>query len=303
MDRLAVIDLGSNTFHLIIVEKTETAPFFKEVYRERQFIYIASEGLENISFLKINDAVICLQNFAAKCRMYDCEHIVAVATEALRAAGNGEEVLRKLEKALGQSIELIEGRREAELIYKGTMCMDRKWKGQHLIMDIGGGSVEFVLFDEEGVKYAQSFQAGLSVIKNRYKLSEPPSKKELSKLKIELDNVFKELNEALADFEFNTLVGSSGSFEILESVKDDTPSPKGNSYRRKEFEKICRHILSSDLEQRARIPGMPIQRAALSKESFSLIKYIMDKYPAIQNIIVSPYALKEGVIFEKFKEV
>ena len=300
-DRLAVLDLGSNTFHLLIVEKHDESPGFKELYRERQFIYIASEGLEQIPSGKIQDAVICLRNFKSRCDYFSVQNIRVIATEALRSAGNAEEVLEKFNEALGQEVEIIEGKREAELIFKGTSLLDFKFDKPAMIMDIGGGSVELIVFNEKQILFAHSYQAGISVLRNDIKISEPPKKMEIHDIHVKLAKMMEDFLAFAKSLDISYLVGSSGPFEIIESIQGDESRSKGNVYSRSLYQSIAREVLSKNAEERARIDGMPLQRASLSKEAFMLIEFIMSQIRGINTLVVSPFALKEGVIAEEFK--
>jgi len=300
VDRLAVIDLGSNTFHLLIVERSQTAPYFTEVYRERQFIYLSSGGIDNIDLLRQNDAVICMRNFKAKCEAFGCSQIRAVGTETLRSAENGSEMLERMTEETGIEIELITGSREADLIFRGTQCLGDNLKGRYLVMDIGGGSVEFIVGEQGKILYATSIKAGISVIRERFKLSEPLRSMEMHDVHNSIDGMVGDLADYFDDPSIEMLVGSSGSFEIVESINGDEPVPDGHVYDISNYRSIADRVLATDAEGRALIKGMPVYRADLSKESFIMMEYVMQRFGAIHSLLVSPYALKEGIIAEEF---
>ncbi len=299
-DRLAVIDLGSNTFHLLIVEKTNAPPYFKEIYRERQFIYISADGLEQIPEARILDALICIRKFKSQCDFFDCDDITAVGTAALRTAGNGEDIIRRMLSESGIQVSLIDGVREAELIYKGTSCLDREIEDPYIIMDIGGGSVEYIVGDERKLLFSNSYPTGISVIRNNYKLSEPARTMQIKDVHASLRKFYTDMFGFISEQPVKYLIGSSGPFEIIESINNNSPSSAGNIYSKTVCQNIAGQILTSDVEGRAQIKGMPVQRADLSKESFILISFILDEIHSLEQVVVSPFALKEGIIAEKF---
>lgn len=301
-DRLAIIDLGSNTFHLLIVEKQKEAPGFKELYRERQFLYISSDGLARIPEVKMHAALDCLRRFKAAIDRFHCQGIMAVGTATLRSASNGQELMDKIYTETGIKLNIISGEREAELIYRGNRFLQLQSQVPSLIMDIGGGSVEFIL-QSAGSKEILEFQShniGISVLRKSYELGEPVSDNEKSLLFDGLDHALEELVYISNDLQAGFLIGSSGPFEILESMMGHNPSFSGNVYDVSSVITVKNQILQSNKTQRSLLPGMPSHRSDLAKESFLLIDYVLSKISPLKKLVVSPYALKEGLISEYF---
>jgi len=302
-DRLAIIDLGSNTFHLLIVEKQKSAPGFKELYRERQFLYISSDGLARIPEVKIDAALACLRQFKVTIDSFNCHGIMAVGTATLRSASNGQQLMDKIYEETGIKLMIISGEREAELIYQGNRFLQLQSPMPSLIMDIGGGSVEFII-QSAGSKDILEFQShniGISVLRKSYELGEPVSETERKLLFENLDKALEELVYICNELQTGFLIGSSGPFEILESMMGHKPSFRGNTYEVDDVLPIKNQILQSDKAQRSRLPGMPPHRSDLAKESFLLIDYVLTRINGVQKLAVSPYALKEGLISEYFK--
>ncbi len=300
MDRLAVLDLGSNTFHLLIVEKQNRAPYFKELYKQRQYIYLASQGKSMITSEKLDLAIDCLIEFKEITESFQCREIRAVATAAIRSADNSEFILEQIRERSGILVELISGEREAELIHKGILCLDREIYGPGLIMDIGGGSVEFIIQNNGEIVFSASYNIGISFIRNEFIFSEPVKDSEITDFYNHLDQELSELIENIYNNKIVYLIGSSGSFEIIEALNNDIPSTTGNIYLRSQVEWIAEEILKSNKAQRFAIDKMPTMRADLSKEAFLLIHYFLQKFTSLREVLVSPYALKEGLISENF---
>ncbi len=271
MDKLAVIDLGSNTFHVLIVERINEPPYFKEIYKERQYIYLASEGKSIISNTKLEKAIECLTQFKATIVEHNCQEIKAVATAAIRSADNAESIIEEIRNKCGIKVELISGEREAELIHKGTLCLNRQIDQASLIMDIGGGSVEFIIQQDRKRIFSGSYNIGISFIRKAFNFSEPVTLDERELFYLFLDDELVELAQKISEIELVYLIGCSGSYEIIEAMNDDTPSPSGNVYSRSQVDLITKKVLESNKDQRLAIDKMPSMRADLSKEAFLLI--------------------------------
>ncbi|NJK83906.1 MAG: hypothetical protein HC912_08960 [Saprospiraceae bacterium] len=152
MNRYAVIDLGTNTFHLLIVEQNR-----QKLYQERQFVKLAENGIEHISAAPFQRGIETMLHFHRVLKKFDVQQVQAFGTAALRTAHNGSAFIEEVEEATGIEIQLISGEREAALIQKGVAQAIPATDAHSLIMDIGGGSVEFILANQHEVFWAQSF--------------------------------------------------------------------------------------------------------------------------------------------------
>src|SRR5690606_1023691 len=137
--RLAVIDLGSNTFHLLICD-VRTDGTWTELYRERRYVKLAAGGLDHLDEDRISRAVNCMIAFAETARTYPVTAMRATGTAAMREAGSGAELARRIHAACGIPIEIIDGQAEAGYILKGIQAALPPVDRPALVMDIGGGS-------------------------------------------------------------------------------------------------------------------------------------------------------------------
>ena len=299
MSRLAVIDLGSNTFHLLIAEKDNiTPPYFKEIYRKREFVYLLGEDEFSISTEAQARALQTISEFKDKIKSLGVAKIVAIGTAAFRMAQNGDSLKKSLEHILESHIEVIEGQKEARLIYKGAKLMSCVFEPDNLLMDIGGGSVEFVHFRDAGIQNSISIKAGISYLRNNYLISDPLKNDERVKVFSHLDRLLTNFANSIVNYSPSLLLGTSGPFEILEELKAITPSIFGNDFNREEVLSFCKLVNEGDLHHRLGIKGMPATRADLSKESFLLMEYVLLRFEFIQFVRVGPFGLKEGIIAE-----
>jgi len=298
--RLAVIDLGSNTFHLLIVEKQNNkAPYFKTIFRKREFVFVLGENYKQIGQEEQLRAIDCIRSFDKIINELSVDIVIPAATAAFRMAKNGQKILSKLEQILDVPISIFTGQQEAHFIFKGISLMPKRFDANILIMDIGGGSVELILSENKTLKFADSFKAGISFIRNNFRISDIITSEEKEIIYNYLDNNIKSFFNKIKNESPTQLVGSSGPFEILEKLTDAEPSITGNIFNRQQVLIIAQKITSSSKSERQAIKGMPADRSDLSKESFLLVEYLLNSLPSIEEICVSPFSLKEGIIAEQ----
>jgi exopolyphosphatase/guanosine-5'-triphosphate,3'-diphosphate pyrophosphatase len=296
MKKVAVIDLGTNTFHLLIVELQVEG--FRELYRERRFIKLAEEGIETIGDAAFARALAAITAYAKKVAEMDVAEVQAFGTAALRTAANGPQLMQEIKEKTGISIQLIDGDKEASLIHQGVIQVVPMRKEPMMIMDIGGGSVEFIIADQEQVHWAQSFPIGVAVLYKRFHQTDPISSQQKIDLYHFLDQTLKPLKTALKEHPVQELVGASGTFDVLENmVTEKKPCPHCAEIDTDRLRLVTGYIVASDLATRTAMDKMPPERADLIVVALLLIDYVC-KLAGIQKIYVSAYAMKEGMIAE-----
>ncbi len=297
-DRLAIIDLGSNTFHLLIVQKGEVR-LFDVLYRERQFTGLAKSGLTRILDEKIDHGLKVLKGFKNKIDEFNVEKVRVIGTAALRSAQNSDDFVQKANCILGQDIEIIDGNREAELIFKGTHLVVDMRAGCFLIMDIGGGSVEFLLVENEKIIWAKSLNIGLGVLYSRFPFSDEVIREQRDAINDFLSSFLMTLRKKTSGKRISALIGSSGSFEVLEAM-NGIPQKKyeASELSLKMYEETKEKILTASHQERLSMPGLPKERVDLIVHALLLIDFVIDLANP-DKIIISPFALKEGLISEE----
>lgn len=298
---LAVIDIGSNTFHLLIVSYLADSQKFKEIYRERKFVYLAKDGIEYLSEETMDRGLAAFKDIVLKCEQYGIvlSRVKAVGTAALRSAKNAKIFIDRVHSECGVEIEVISGQREAELIYSGVLHSDIKLQADSLIIDIGGGSVEFILSRGKTIEYYTSINVGISQLRHQFEYVDPLTEYRKDMIYNHLDVQLSDLFYHLNNFKAIDLVGSSGPFEIIESTCQHK-ARTDRSISREDVINMINQVIYLPLKDRLRFPLMPESRADLSVESLLLIDYLFKRIDSILNVKISPYALKEGVIFEMF---
>ena len=159
-ERIAIIDLGTNTFHLLIADTDGTT--IQPVYAEKVPVRIGEGGI-NLGFISeeaCERALLAMKAFKAKIEAFETSKSYATATSAFRNAQNGAALAKTIEEATSIAITIISGNREAELIYFGVKEALQLGEEKALIVDIGGGSVEFIIANEHTLFWKESFEIG-----------------------------------------------------------------------------------------------------------------------------------------------
>lgn len=295
----AVIDLGTNTFHLLIARRYEEGQI-EDVYRERRFVRLAENGIEAIGPAPYQRALRTLKDYR---RIID-EHgipaaqVLAFGTAAMRTASNGQALMQEVAEKIGLNIRLIDGDEEARLIHQGVSLAVPPSAAYQLIMDIGGGSVEFIIANRRGVQWARSFPVGVAVLFRDFHRTEPIAAAEVEHLQAFLREALSPVRTALQAQPCKDLVGSSGTFDILEQFLG--PQRKQQHYAEvpvEAFLPFYQEIRAMDKTQRHQLPNMPKTRAEMLVVALVLVDVVMDM-AGTERLIVSDYAMKEGMIRE-----
>ncbi|MBK7129880.1 MAG: hypothetical protein IPM74_04745 [Crocinitomicaceae bacterium] len=293
--KIAVIDLGTNTFNLLVAEINNRQ--VKRLLNTKEGVALGMGGINKniLSPEAIHRAMISLRNFNSLAKEFHCDNVVAFGTSALRNATNAHELIDLAKQELNLHIQVISGLREAELIYKGVQC-GYDFSVPSLIMDIGGGSTEFILADVNGIQVAKSFEIGVSRIYQMFEFSDPLSAEDCQK-------IISYLEQTTENF-FNTiqckrLVGASGSFETFYKLAHDTGCPE-EEFLLMNKQDLMRSldliIKSTQAERDLNDLIIPI-RKKMAPIAAVKTKWIVDKLN-IEELLISPYALKEGVMSE-----
>lgn len=293
----AVIDLGTNTFHLLIAEQDEKGEI-KPVFRKRIFVKLGENGLDTIGRKPYERGINAMLDFKDVLSKYRIQKLSAIGTAALRTAKNGPDFLVDVLQKTDINVELITGDQEAVWIYKGVRKAVDLREGLSLIMDIGGGSVEFILADERGMRWRQSFPVGLAVLYEGFHHSDPISGSEREQIHRFLEMELNALWLQLSLYSPKILVGAAGAFEIFEHFLPYRPmSDTQRNFSLSDFKSLHRLFISSSLSERLAMDKLPDSRADMIVVAMELINFIMEK-TGIKEIAVSDFAMKEGILCE-----
>jgi exopolyphosphatase/guanosine-5'-triphosphate,3'-diphosphate pyrophosphatase len=300
MDKIAIIDLGTNTFHLLIVEMTKGEQ--KIIRKEKIAVKLGEGGISEGSISKPAQerALKTMLYFKDKIDEEKVTHIFASATSAMRNANNGAEVIQAIYDVTGISVKLISGLDEAKYIHKGVKQALEIGIEASLIMDIGGGSVEFIICNSEEVFWMESFEIGAQRLLDKFHKHDPIAPKDIEKLDDFLRKQLAELKMKMDIYQPHHLIGSSGTFDTLMDIDYqekgiDKPDEVSFSLDLMDFQRIYDEIIHKTKEERMAIPGMIEMRVDMIVVAVCLIQFLIENNDFI-DIKVSTYALKEGLL-------
>lgn len=301
--RFAVIDLGTNTFNLLIAEnaagKTFTKLFNTKIPVKLGDVSINAGYISEAAFQR---GIKALQDYKDYLKEYDVEQTFAFATSAIRTASNGIDFVNEANRLTGIPISIIDGDEEADFIYYGNRMAIAMNERISLIMDIGGGSTEFILANGTTVFWKGSYLLGAARLLDKIKPSDPITPDEIitfnSYLKEELITLF----EAADIYKPTELIGSSGAFDSVVDIiagKFDTQALTDElteyTIDLEKYHLISEIIRASTIEERNHMKGLINMRVDMMVISVLLIDFILRELN-LKAMRVSTFSLKEGVI-------
>lgn len=304
---IAIIDCGTNTFHLLIVS-TRAHHQFEIIFKKNIAVKLGEDGIttQQISPLPFQRGISALRFFKKEIEKHHVKKTVAFATAAIRNAKNGQDFMKQVLAETGIAIQIIDGLKEAELIYHGVKrAVSSFGKDKYLVMDIGGGSIEFIIANKAKIFWHHSFELGAALLLEKFNPSNPIKKEEIVTIEKYLD---KELALLFSEFKaakiaHPVLVGSSGSFETFaEMIANQFFTPEILT-RKIEYEidiklyrTIHKQLIESNSDQRKKMKGIIPMRVDMIVVASVLLNYVINKLK-IEKLILSTYALKDGMLY------
>lgn len=301
-ERIAIIDLGTNTFHLLIAEIEGKEP--KILHKSNQPVKLGERitVANKIIPEAFDRGVSCLSNFAEIIRTYEATYVKATATSAVRSALNGDDFVKTIQEKLGIAIQVIDGEREATLIHQGV-----KWSGAisglSLIMDIGGGSTEFILCDEEKLIWKHSFEIGASRLMQLFFNSDPISERDQKNLENYLAERLAPLFDICRIYRPKLLIGSAGAFETYDQmINHNRETGKIAKIDLEAFRKLTLMLQSSTHQERSQMHNLIALRVDMIVMASLLTSFVIEQIN-ISEILLSTYDLKMGVLWEEINQI
>lgn len=298
--KIAIIDMGTNTFHLLIAESDKKG--YHIIQRDRLAVKIGKDGINHgfITEEGIQRALLAMQSFKNTLDQQGVTRTYAFGTSALRNARNSNEVINRIKSITGIDSTIISGDQEAEYIYMGVKAA-MEIEEASLIMDIGGGSVEFIIGDNDKIWWKQSIEIGAQRLLEEFQKNDPITSAEIASLDQYFAKELIPLMEVLQLYKPSILIGSSGTFDTLSDIfclrHDIHKSPEEieTPLSLEGFYEIYNDLVKKDRAERMLIPGMIEMRVDMIVVASCLIRYILSRH-TFNRIRVSTYALKEGVL-------
>lgn len=300
MSSYALIDLGTNTCNLLISNilpngRSET------LYDRKLPVKLGRGGIHKDILLPdaIDRGITALQSHAATIKAFGASNIKVIGTSALRGASNRDEFLEKVKNLLGWDIEIIDGELEAGLIFRGVTLSLPEGIGKYLIVDIGGGSTEFILARDKNIIWKRSFNIGIARALETIQMSDPVTPAEIVLFEQWFDQNLHELWSSCNLHQPQTLVGCSGAFDtfmdIYEKEEPDLKLRKVSEFPLKAYWEIHEQLINSDHESRSKITGMDKMRVEMIVIASVFTNFILRKLQ-IRKLLHTHNSLKEGAM-------
>ncbi len=295
-NNVAAVDLGSNSFHMIICSlkdgKLQTLDRLKEMVR-------LAAGLDQNKVLDQatqEKALACLERFGQRIRNFPPNSVRIVGTNTLRQAKNAEQFIRKAEKALGHPIHIISGIEEARLIYQGVAHSLASNANNRFVMDIGGSSTEYIIGKQDIAHTKESLNMGCVTVSQNFFKNGEISKKAFKKATLFAEQQLEPFQGTFNSKHFDEAIGASGSLKAISSVLE-TSGFSNNGITLEGMEKLVAHILTLSHINQIAFPALSIERRPVFIGAVAIV-YATFKTLNIQQMTVSDGALREGLIYD-----
>ena len=301
--RLAVIDLGTNTFNLLIVDFDENGSF-TTVFNAKEAVKIG-EGAMIVGLLQpepISRGKSALAGYVRIIEEHKCDKTFAFATSGIRSTSNGKDFVNEVKEEIGLDINIIDGDEEAQLIYDGVDLAVQFSESPMVIMDIGGGSTEFIIANNLGVLWKKSYQLGISRILQMLEPSDPLTENDLNALDDLFQDQLKEMVSECLKHGVKTMIGSSGSFDsfaemmwLQNGLNKTSKEVVSEEMDLEQLLALHGKLLKMNDSERRTIPGLVEMRVDTIHLASYMVQWVM-RSCRLDRLLLSTYALKEGVL-------
>ena len=300
---MGVLDVGSNTVHLLIVDAHTGAapiPALSQKYELRLAEQLKVDG--DLKKSSVKSLIEVLQECNKFIEEHDCDELLAFATSAVRESKNSDEVLEKIKTETGIDLQVLDGEHEAIL----TFLAVRRWfgwsSGRLLVADIGGGSLEVAIGADEHPELAMSSPLGAGRLTRDFFTSEIPSGEEVKSLRRHIKKTLETEFSQLLKREFDHAVATSKTFRQLARLGGAAPSSEGQRVQRDltlaSLNSWIPKIAEMNYAQRAQLPGISSGRAEQLLAGAIVAQELME-FLKLDALEICPWALREGIILRR----
>jgi len=309
-ETVAIIDLGTNTFQLMMVRVDELGRT-RDVKRTATPVRLGEGGMNagHIAPAAFKRGIEALMSFRKLMDKAGATTTVAVATSALRGASNSADFLAAAQRETGIAIRIIDGVEEAGIIHDGIVSrLHLPIHQPVLLMDIGGGSVEFIVSKAKNPLFVRSLNIGAARLAEYVAPSNPLTAEELKKLQLHLMAAMEPMAQEIRPYGVRKLIGSSSTFKALGTLishRHGQPLIKdalqGFTFGRDDFAWVYETLMTSTHAERLAMYEMGPLRADMIVPAVEVVHAALSLIPTLDEIVVSNYALREGILVRYLK--
>jgi exopolyphosphatase / guanosine-5'-triphosphate,3'-diphosphate pyrophosphatase len=299
--RIAAIDLGSNSIHMIVVQ-VHADLAFEVIDREKEMIRLGAGGLDGgrLTEPAMAAGLDVLSRYRRLADSHGVDEILAAATSATREAENGGEFLRQVEREIGIRVNVISGTEEARLIHIAAGYATDFGRRRAVVIDIGGGSVEITLGTAARPSLARSFKIGVIRLAERFVKSDPIEPGDARKLERHILKQTGGFLDELASRGFDRVVGTSGTILSLGALAAGAEPPRDLRHVRvsaKSIHRVRERLTPLDLQHRLKVPGLDPRRADIAVPGSILLDALLRRLGA-RELTLCDFALREGLVID-----
>ena len=306
--KIGTIDIGTNSMRLLIADyknnKIENRKKYINITRLGQGVddkgYITEEALErNLNALK---------EFADKCIEEKCEKVYCMGTSALRDSKNGQDFVDRAKELTNIDVKIICGEEESNLGFMGVLEGAGGDKSNYiLVLDIGGGSTEFIVGNEDGIKFCKSENVGALRMTEKFITTDPISDEEFNKMSDFIEKTISSTLDKIKGMHVSKLVGIGGAITSLSAMNQQLEvysmeKVHNSVVTKKDLEKILQNLKKMTLSDKKTIKGLQPKRADIITAGVKILHIVMEKLE-IEKIMISEYDNLEGLICQNSKKM
>lgn len=305
--RLAAIDIGTNSVHMIVAQLRPDLSF-EIIDREKEMVRLGAGGLDGraLTPTAMQAALQALSKFRRIADSRGVDEVIAAATSATREAENGGDFLASIEQHTGIRPRIISGAEEARLIHQAAVYGVDLGRGRGVVIDIGGGSVEITHGSAAAVTAARSFKIGVIRLSERFVRTDPLTDRDERRLVKHVNHEIADHVDQIVGRGFQRVIGTSGTILSLGAValQQDGQSVADLRNRRvpsKSLHRLRKRLVDSTLRERLQVPGLDPRRADIAVGGSVLLDTILRRLGA-EEIVLCDLALREGLIIDYIKK-
>ncbi|MGM0507514.1 MAG: Ppx/GppA phosphatase family protein, partial [Bacteroidota bacterium] len=305
--RIGAIDLGTNSFHAIIVD-IYTDGSYRRIDELKEMAMLGQGGMKNqLSEEALERGIEALEKIKVLFDNHEVEKTLAYATSAIREARNGGEFIQRAIDEVGIKPRAIPGSMEAKLIGLAVQHALSLDESPVLMVDIGGGSVEFIIGNRNELFFHESYKIGSTRMTSENLTRDPATKKEIDKLTAIYKQTLSRVREILGETPVMTMIGSSGTMKNIAQMiahrKSLSTSITLNelTFSAKDFRAFYKSFIGLNHTQRLKVEGLDKKRVDIILPGVVLVRYLLKEF-GIKTIRISEDALREGMVIHYIKK-
>ncbi|HOK38464.1 MAG: hypothetical protein WHW07_05460 [Bacteroidales bacterium] len=302
--RIASLDIGTNTCNISICDYVNGNTDF--IFRDKKVVALIDENFVNNTIS--DEAIKRLVKVLNECKIiineYKCDSIIACATSGIREAANKDQIIDIAYSNTGIKINVIDGNKEAELVWQAVKFAVPIEENPVIIIDIGGGSIEFCIADNKNLINKYSYKIGIARLLRTFNYNDPLTPEDINSIRAVVTNTIYEFFEEARKFNPEILIGASGSFETFSNLVkyecDECFIFEGSRFNLiplDYFLSVYQKLVSYDLIQRKNMPGMEIMRVKMMPIAAVITMLVIEKLK-ISKLFQSNFSIKEGIILD-----